>query len=78
MSNKWPSPLPAKEPQEAFDDTQDDILGNFTFTYESEVHNRTIELSFSKPGAATNMEIITEFANFLSAIYGYRITLEKK
>ena len=56
----------------------DDILDNFTFTYESEVHNRTVELSFSKPGSATNMEITTEFANFLSAVYGYQIELVKK
>lgn len=78
MSNKWPFPLPAVEPKEEFDDYQDDILDNFTFTYESEVHNRTVEMSFSKPDSVTNMEIITEFANFLSAVYGYRITLEKK
>ena len=56
----------------------DDILDTYKFEYYSPVHGRSVQMSIDKPESVQNMDIITEFANFLSAVYGYRITLEKK
>ena len=50
---------------------------NYTFHYHSEVHGRTVEVSLSFDESVKNGEVIEEFCNFISAIYGYRIDLEK-
>lgn len=57
------------------DDTTQEEKDEYHFVYRSAVFDRNIELRFGKDACVTNMEVIEEFCNFLSAVYGYRVEL---
>ena len=57
--------------------TNEEPKDNYNFSYHSEVHGRTLTLDFNVKESVQYSEVVDQFFDFLSAIYGYQITAEK-
>lgn len=58
-------------------DYANETKDEYSFSYHSTIHDRSLSLDFKLKESAQYTEVVEQFFDFLSAIYGYQITAEK-